>query len=225
MVLAWWLRRRLPRLAGAGFAAGALTIWLAATPAVASLWIGSIEGLVPALPPGADVSAAQGIVVLSGGRSFNAPEYGAAQPDRTTSARMRYAARLARSSGLPVIPTGGGRARYGAPVGELMAQSFKQDYGIEVAAVEGAAVDTRENALRTRSLKPEWRTVVIVTSAFHMPRSVRAFEAAGFTVIAAPTDYRAEPIDSLYSWIPNQRALLTTQLAFQESLARVLALI
>lgn len=225
MVLAWWLRSRMPRLAGAGFAAGALTIWLAATPAVASLWIGSIESLVAPLPPGADLSAAQGIVVLSGGRSFNAPEYGAAQPDRSTSARMRYAARLARSSGLPLIPTGGGRATYGAPVGELMAQSFKQDYGIEVAAVEGAAVDTRENALRTRSLKPEWRTVVVVTSAFHMPRSVRAFEAAGFTVIAAPTDYRAEPIDSLYAWIPNQRALLTTQLAFQETLARVLALI
>ncbi len=225
MVLAWCLRRRQPRLAGAGFAAGALTIWLAATPAVASLWIGQIEQLVPALPAGADLSAAQGIVVLSAGRALNTPEYGAPQPDRVSFARMRYAAQLARRSGLPVVPTGGGRTELGAPVGELVGRSFRQDFGIEVAAVEGAARDTRENALLTRALQPQWTTVVVVTSAFHMPRSVRAFEAAGFRVIAAPTDYRAEPVSGLFAWVPNHRALLTTQLAFQETLARVLKLV
>ena len=49
----------------------------------------------------------QAIVVLGGGRDLDAPEYGGDTIRPRTLARLRYAARLSRETGLPVIPSGG----------------------------------------------------------------------------------------------------------------------
>jgi uncharacterized SAM-binding protein YcdF (DUF218 family) len=65
--------------------------------------------------------------------------------------------------------------------------------------MEGASRNTIENALFTRDmLKPKpgerW---LLVTSAFHIPRSMGLFRKAGFDVVAWPVDYRtAGPRDS-----------------------------
>jgi uncharacterized SAM-binding protein YcdF (DUF218 family) len=58
--------------------------------------------------------------------------------------------------------------------------------------LEGASRTTAENALElVRLLKPapgqRW---LLVTSAYHMPRSVGTFRRAGFDVVAWPVDYR-----------------------------------
>jgi uncharacterized SAM-binding protein YcdF (DUF218 family) len=58
--------------------------------------------------------------------------------------------------------------------------------------LEAHSRNTRENATMTYDLvkpKPGERWV-LVTSAFHMPRSVGLFRAAGFDVVAWPVDYR-----------------------------------
>jgi uncharacterized SAM-binding protein YcdF (DUF218 family) len=59
--------------------------------------------------------------------------------------------------------------------------------------LEGRSRTTSENAIFTRQLvqpKPGelW---LLVTSAFHMPRSIGAFRKAGFEVEANPTDWRS----------------------------------
>lgn len=58
--------------------------------------------------------------------------------------------------------------------------------------LEGRSRDTYENAVYSKELaKPEpGQTWLLVTSAFHMPRSVAVFRAAGFPVVPWPTDYR-----------------------------------
>jgi uncharacterized SAM-binding protein YcdF (DUF218 family) len=58
--------------------------------------------------------------------------------------------------------------------------------------LEGKSRDTFENAVYSKELaKPEpGQTWLLVTSAFHMPRSVAVFRAAGFPVVPWPTDYR-----------------------------------
>ncbi|HUX79007.1 MAG TPA: YdcF family protein [Alphaproteobacteria bacterium] len=58
---------------------------------------------------------------------------------------------------------------------------------------EGSSKDTRENAAKTASLlKPmpqeKW---ILITSAYHMPRSVGLFRKAGFNVIPFPLDYHS----------------------------------
>lgn len=60
--------------------------------------------------------------------------------------------------------------------------------------LERRSRDTFENALFTKQLvqpKPG-ETWLLVTSAFHMPRSMALFRKAGFEVVPWPTDYRTQ---------------------------------
>ncbi len=57
--------------------------------------------------------------------------------------------------------------------------------------------NTWENAVESRALvDPQpGETWLLVTSAFHMPRAVGVFRAAGWPVVPYPTDYRIDPAD------------------------------
>ena len=68
--------------------------------------------------------------------------------------------------------------------------------------LESKSRSTYENALLLKAIlqpKPGDR-YVLVTSAFHMPRSVGVFRAVGFDVLPDPVDYRTAGIESL--WAP-----------------------
>ncbi|WP_420961984.1 YdcF family protein [Brucella sp. IR073] len=60
---------------------------------------------------------------------------------------------------------------------------------------EDRSRNTYENAVYSREMvKPQpGETWLLVTSAFHMPRSVGCFRQAGFPVIAWPVDYSTRP--------------------------------
>lgn len=65
--------------------------------------------------------------------------------------------------------------------------------------LEGDSRNTHENAVFSRRLADPQpgETWLLVTSAFHMPRSVGLFRKAGFDVVPWPTDYRTagnEPV-------------------------------
>lgn len=62
----------------------------------------------------------------------------------------------------------------------------------ERLVLETRSRNTHENALFTRALvQPQpGETWLLVTSAFHMPRSVGLFRKAGFSVVPWPADYR-----------------------------------
>lgn len=177
-------RRPLPGkgLAWAGLLAGVLLI----TPASVGWLLTPLEPR-QALDPAA-AAQAQAIVILGGGRLHDAPEYGGDTVNRFTLERLRYGARLARRSGLPVLVSGG------APSGELpeaviMKAVLEEDFGVAVRWTETESLDTRQNArhsaarLRTAGIS----RVVLVTHAAHMRRAQSEFEAHGLTVIAAPT--------------------------------------
>jgi uncharacterized SAM-binding protein YcdF (DUF218 family) len=70
--------------------------------------------------------------------------------------------------------------------------------------IEDRSRNTAENASRTAALiAPEpgarW---LLVTSAFHMPRAVGSFRAAGFDVIAWPVDFRTRGADDAWRFFP-----------------------
>ena len=65
--------------------------------------------------------------------------------------------------------------------------------------LENQSRNTHENALFTRELlqpKPG-ETWLLVTSAFHMPRSIGLFRKAGFDVVPWPADYRTAGTETL----------------------------
>jgi uncharacterized SAM-binding protein YcdF (DUF218 family) len=91
-----------------------------------------------------------------------------------------------------------------APIAGQLLESF--GVSPDRIVLESASRTTDENAAFTRRLvlpKPGERWL-LVTSAFHMPRSVGVFRAAGFDVEAYPVDWRtrgwvdaAQPFDSV----------------------------
>lgn len=65
--------------------------------------------------------------------------------------------------------------------------------------LENKSRDTYENAVFSKQMvqpKPG-ETWLLVTSAFHMPRSIGLFRAAGFDVVPWPTDYRTTGAEGL----------------------------
>ena len=172
----------------------------------------------------------QAIVVLGGGLLSGAPEYaGLPQPTAFTAARLRYGVWLARQSNLPVAFTGGvGWAADGmqrVSEADVAKQVALQDYGFRLRWLETASRDTWENAQLLAPLlqKDSVQRIALVTDAWHMPRSVTAFELAGFIVTPAPMGY-AQPIESpLLQWLPSAQGLLISRQVLRECLGLAVA--
>ncbi|MDR1853597.1 MAG: YdcF family protein [Azoarcus sp.] len=160
---------------------------LLVTPAV-------VDGMLAPLEPNAafqpgQSTDAQAIVVLGGGRNINTPEYGGDTVSRLTLERLRYGARLARATGLPILVTGGAPSGKRTPEGQLMKATLEEDFQTPVRWVEEASLDTRQNARYSAAiLKPDGVSrVLLVTHAVHMKRARKEFEAQGLVVTEAPT--------------------------------------
>ncbi len=74
--------------------------------------------------------------------------------------------------------------------------------------IEDQSWNTYENAVNTRALLAAQgfdfdQPILLVTSAMHMPRSVRIFERQGFRVIPAPTDFLVARGDWAYYTSPS----------------------
>ncbi|MBM7061410.1 YdcF family protein [Pseudomonas sp. UL073] len=228
LLLGWWLRRRSPRLAASCFVLGFAGLWLMSLPVVVEWSARALESEAP-LPqpqwPGL-AQRAEVIVVLGGGRELADPAWGGDQPSSLALERLRFAARLARASGLPLLTSGG--LHFGTqPPSEaaLLAQSSAEDFGVAVRWQESSSRTTWENALNSAALlRPQGiRRVVLVTQASHMPRARWCFERAGFEVVVAPLGYlgvaNGRPGGG---WLPESKALWQSGLLLNEALGRLL---
>lgn len=213
------------RLSGRWRKTGNLLIWLAAMALLAlSTQAGSrllIEPLeTRSLPAqGLAQSGAQAIVVLGGGRLFDAPEdAGRNQPTPSSLMRIRHGARLHRLTGLPLLVSGGSPDGAGESEAAVMARSLKDDFGVPVRWQEDASDNTEQNArlAADRLNGAGIHRILLVTDALHMSRAARAFAAAGFDVIPATTHFRGRrPLDAS-SFIPKARELENSSYAIHE---------
>lgn len=90
-----------------------------------------------------------------------------------------------------------------------------EDWGIarDRIIVEGAALNTRDNAVYAQRIAKErgLERVVIVTSAFHMLRASECFAAVGMKVDTLAVDYRAHEHErGLAGWLPRAGNLAVT---------------
>ena len=210
---AWWLRRRWPRTATTCFVAGLSGLWLMSLPVVVQHAANALES-EPALPVQAWSTLAQradAIVILGAGRERGDPAWdGIDQPTGIALERVRYAARLAKASGLPVLTSGG--LHYGSPPSEawIMAQSLRDDFGTSARWREERSRTTWENAEFSAQLLAEHgiKRVVVVTQAWHMQRSRWSFERQGLQVVPAPVGFlgtdNARPLGG---WLPESKAI------------------
>lgn len=167
-------------------------------------------------------------IVLLGGATAPAQPPHRPHPDLGNAAdRIWHAARLYREGLAPKIIVSGGRSPGLEKRKDIQteAQSMAMlltDLGIPATALilEEEARSTRENASFTKNLVKNNR-VALVTSAFHMPRSVASFEKEGVNVDAYPTDFQIAP-ETKPLWarvLPTASALEESETALKEYLA------
>jgi len=212
------LRRKRERLGTwvAGVAAGLLV--LLCVPLVGAALLRGLQG-APLDP--ARIPEAQAIVLLTADFAPEAPEYGGAAAGPLTLERARYAARLARETGLPLLVSGGVVASGGPPLADLAAEVCAE-LGAPPRWRETRSGDTRANARRSAELlRPAGvERVLLVTHAWHVPRARAAFARAGLEAIPAPTGFRAWPPASLGALLPSARGLRESCWAVHEWIGR-----
>ena len=214
------LMRRRPRLGKSLAWSGIVLLWLLSTPVVTRSLLATLED-VPPLDP-ALAGRAQAIVVLGGGSYLAAPEYGGDTVSRWSLERIRYAARLQRQTGLPILVSGGAPLG-GRPEGRSMQASLEQEFGAKVRWVEEASADTRENARFSAPLLREAGAtrVLLVTHAWHMRRAQAAFAAEAIETTAAATGYEtASPFTPL-DILPGPGGAWAGRIALSELLGRL----
>ncbi|HUG61217.1 MAG TPA: YdcF family protein [Methylomirabilota bacterium] len=192
-ILRWFGRRR----SGATILAVSFTLLLAAAfTGLSSALLAPLETRFPAIAPPAEPPT--GVIVLGGAIDtvatvrWNAPQLidGAERVVAMADLARRYPdARLVFTGGHMNLLEGE------EPEAALAARVF-ETFGIppERLTLETASRNTRENAVNTYEIvKPQaGETWLLVTSAFHMPRAMGVFRAAGWTGLTAyPVDFRS----------------------------------
>ncbi|MBI5890231.1 MAG: YdcF family protein [Nitrosomonadales bacterium] len=215
-VLGLWLWNRRPLAARLLLGTSICLLWLLSTPFIAEALLHGWEGdpyVTDTRKPLADA-----IVVLGGGTYFHAPEYGGDTVGFATLERLRFAAKLHRETGKPVLVTGGAPQGNSTSEAEQMKQVLAQEFSVPVQWAEGASNNTLENARLSRKLLMQAgiSRIYLVTQAWHMPRAVQAFQTAGFQVVPAPTGYTTRYRTDLSAFVPNAYALLQSRIFMHE---------
>ena len=163
------------------------------------------------------------IVLLGGGTMADVPlPIGwAGQVSDAPAQRVIAAYALHRRTGLPVLVSGGEVFR-GDGTEAVVMQAILVSLGMspDKIIIEPKRLNTTENAkmsaeiMRLRGFKRP----ILVTSAFHMPRSLAEFKQAGVTAAPYPVGYYTSRQDywNVLSWVPSAAALRGTALALKE---------
>ena len=173
---------------------GILLLFVFSIPVVGISLLGALEDDFPNLGS-EEYAKADAIVVLGG---FTIPPRPGRRDIEVNGAfnRLLKGMRLLRAGKAPLLILTGGQ--HGSVVlkrpedaeaecGKILALECGVDP--EVILTESRARNTYENALFTKELLQErgLKKILLVTSAYHMPRAVGVFRTQGIDVIAAPT--------------------------------------
>jgi uncharacterized SAM-binding protein YcdF (DUF218 family) len=218
VMFAWGWRR----WASTCLAVGVGYLWAAATPLIALYLVNSLELQYPVvkveLLPHADV------VVVLGGMSSPAQRFNS-YPDFDQGVdRIIHAARLMKAGRANHVLISGGNLvkQEGVAPESTSIATLLQELGIDSSLVilEGSSRNTRENALNSARFVRERRftSVMLVTSAMHMPRAIATFRKAGVEPIPVSIDTMSSSLASrsIFAILPESGALDISTRAIKE---------
>ena len=158
------------------------------------------------------------IVVLSGGSNPN--DILKNSPDAFK--RLTYGIMLAKQNNIPLLFTGGGRKKPNeADNAKKDIELFEKTFNFKLKTYyENKALDTVENAKFTKELiKKEnlSNKIYLVTSAYHMKRSIIIFKHFGFEIIAKPVGFIVNNKNyDFYDFLPQMGSLKNSYTAIHE---------
>lgn len=210
---------------GVGVAAvGAVVLYLASTPLVATWLAWSLERQTPFMAM-AQVPAAGAIVVLGGGQSGFLTESGDLhRQTHHAGDRLERGLEAFMAGKASLLVVGGGTL----PMpGEPLVGEFLRDMaiarGVPATAVLScgrARYTTDEGAEIARMLREHGvDSIILCTSAYHMPRARLVYERLGFRVTPLPADFDTQGHAERFSpllLVPRGLALSQTETCLKE---------
>ncbi|MDQ6997865.1 MAG: YdcF family protein [Mariprofundus sp.] len=162
------------------------------------------------------------IILLGAGIYENAPEFGGRNAlDNHALMRTIYAADLEKTTALDIYTTGGhGISGKLESEGKVMQRwLIKLGVAPEKIFSENAAKTTWENAIHIQQIlqKKNIKKIILVTTAWHMPRAVHVFKSQGLSVIPAPCAYvETKGTYNVLSFLPQAHVLADSSDALHE---------
>ena len=178
------------------------------------------------LAPPVSAATADAVVVLSGmvrtieGKNGLTYEWGEA------SDRIFAGIDLIKVNKAPILILTGGKLPWsvGKPEGEHL-KIIAEQLGIpsnRILLTENVQNTDQEAKAVSKLLNKTDPSVILVTSAFHMPRAQKVFEAAGIIVIPFPVDFLSgADKNSMMTYIPSAEAFGTTSFFIREMIGRL----
>jgi len=229
LIIAW----KRPTLALVPMGMSLLIILVASNAWVSSLLMQSLEWQQISSE---ELPEAEAIILLGGSTRVPTPPRNTVEITESGD-RVLYAAHLYKEGKAPVIIATGGRITWlqNAPPEADSMKNLLIEIGVPESAIieETQALNTYENALYTKKIleKRGIKQSLLVTSASHMPRSLRVFQKQGIDVIPAPTDFLVTQLDweqlqmtpqaTLFNLLPSAENLKQTTQALKEYLGLI----
>lgn len=234
MVIAFFSVWKRPTRAATCIALAVMILWLGGNGWVAN---GLVKSLEWQNLPLANVPQADAIVVLGGSIK---PQF-IPRPSidvMESGDRVLYGAQLYREGKAPLLILSGGRIDWkggGPPESEDMAR-LSQNLGVPATAIvqDPTSLNTYQNAVNVKAILQarQLKTVLLVTSAMHMPRSLAIFKKQGIDAMPTPTDFlvsereiqepNSSPQSTLLNLIPDADRLEQTTRALKEYIGLVI---
>ncbi len=159
------------------------------------------------------------VIVVLGGDSYNTGVLQEASLKRLLTGFV-----LHKETGKPIILSGGSKVINSPPEAQGM-KSMLLSLGVDKRSIitDVRSTTTRENARFTKELmlKRNYKSAIIVTSAYHMKRAIRSFEREGIKALPYPTDFKRDMRYNLYSFIPKTSTLHDSSKAIREYIAQM----
>ncbi len=229
-LILWWVNSKWTPIP----IAIALVALLLTTNGWANHWL--LQSLEWQNIPKTELPNADAIVVLGGGTRSQA--YPRPDVDFTDAGdRVWYGATLYHAKKAPKIIVSGGRVGWkgaGDPESKDLTKLLVT-MGVPIADIipEGDSLNTRENAVNVQKIlqQQNFNSILLVTSALHMPRAIAIFKHLGIKAIAAPTDYRVSQLEldepnsqteaAILNFLPDEERFFHTTQAIKEYIGLV----
>jgi len=200
---------------------GSLSLWLMSC-GLFSSWLEAtcLESFNMTSPAELKRRGVQAIVVLGAGVELDLQD-GKPQLQAGALDRLRYAIQLSRESKIPILVSGGkGWASRAdsiseADIAEIVSRTAF-DYPIKWKDADSR--DTREAAINSFEILSNTgiKNIALVTHSWHMSRSYKNFDKAGFIVTPAPMGQNSTNNSIFFSFFPSASGLQKTQIVIHE---------
>ena len=203
---------------------GVIILVILSMPIVSDKLIAYLESDYELIKP-SKVESADAVVVLSGMVKTIQTKNGLDYEWGEAADRIFAGIDLFKSNKAPVLILTGGKLPWsiGVPEGEYL-RDVAIDLGVpkkDILITENVENTDQEAKAIKKILLLDNPKVILVTSAFHMPRAQLVFEAAGINVIPFPVDFiiGAEKL-TFMSFIPSAGSFASTSFFVREMIGR-----